>query len=382
MYIGVWPEYHVAKLVAKAHAKHSRSPSRHQPVESATQSADSWRSSRSASTAKSWISEVREGMNQAQFAKRVDIFNGHESSPCFRNFNIGPDQLPAACRNQSERRLATVRAQLPSLQPPRRRVSSTSPQQSVQWEKERQRSKPRLSQPPSTQEEKYPQDECMTIQNLPQAVSDFPLPAQGAARPPRLSRPCSRTTWQTPQAHCTTDSSACISLPAISDAAQGGSCAWRTHVGEACGLPRASGMLAESSMPLLQHVSEIGRPGGKRVEMGLMLASESTSELEGFHQEQERLHRFRTVAPTGGSGLPGVHANGIVPEISATTDSSFAGTCPEAQHPKPSARPSDAPATMPSQDEGVAFVLDPATEELIAWSQGLQLEDSFSPRSW
>jgi len=314
------------------------------------------------------------------FAKRVDVFKGHEPSPRFRNFNIGPDQLPAAWRSQSERRLAAVRARLPSLQHPQRRVSSSSPQQCLQRERGRQRSQPRLSQPPSTQEEEYPEHRSMTNQNLPQAISDFPSPAQGVGRPPQLSRPCSRLRLRTPQAHCTTDGSACISLPAISDAAQAGSCASRTRTGEARSLPKASGIPTEPLMPLLQEVSEISRPGGKHDILGLMLASESTSELEGFRRDKERLHRLQTIAPWGESGLPGVHADGRVPEILATTDSSVAGTHPKAQHHERSARPSGTPTTTPSQDEGVAFVLDPATEELIAWSQGLQLEDSFGPR--
>mmetsp|Transcript_95178 Transcript_95178/g.188563 ORF Transcript_95178/g.188563 Transcript_95178/m.188563 type:complete len:333 (+) Transcript_95178:144-1142(+) len=332
MYIGVWPEYHVAKLVAKAHSKHSRSPSQHRPVESATRSGDSWRSSTSAPTATSWISEVREGMGQVQFAKRVDILSGHEPSPRLRNFNIGPDQLPAACRSQSERRLAAVRTRLSSLQHPRRRASSSSPQQFVQQERQHQQSQPRLLQPPSPREEEYLRD-GKSDHSLPHAVSDVRSPAQAVGRPPRMNRPSSRPGLWTPQARCTTGDSTCVSLPAIRGAAQADSCASRTCMGDPCCLPKPSDIPIEAAMPLLRQASEVSRPGGK---------------------------------------------HGTVPQISETTDGSSTGVHPEAQ--QQSARPSDAPATMPSQDEGAAFVLDPATEELIAWSQGLQLEDSFGPR--
>jgi len=380
MYIGVWPEYHVAKLVAKAHAKHSKLPSQHQPMESASQSGDSWRSSTSASTTTSWISEVREGMGQAQFAKRVDIFKGHEPSPRLRSFNIGPDQLPAACRSQSERRLVAQKARLPSLQQSRGRISSSSPQQRGQRERQRPRSQPRLSQPSSSvQEDKRPQERSTTNQNFLQAVTDRSS-AQGGGRPPQWSRPCSRPRLRTSSAHTahsTTDGSACTSLPAIRDAAQPGSCSLRTHLGEPSSLSKPSDMAEEASMPSPQQVFEISHLGSNRSRPSTIPATESLSELEGFRQEKERLQSLQTVR----SQLHGIRADTMIPEPSATPDRLAAGAHPEAlHHHEAFAQPSDTPVTTPSQDECAAFVLDPATEELIAWSQGLQLEDSFGSR--
>eukprot|EP00929_Paragymnodinium_shiwhaense_P113591 TRINITY_DN81878_c0_g1_i1.p1 TRINITY_DN81878_c0_g1~~TRINITY_DN81878_c0_g1_i1.p1 ORF type:complete len:486 (-),score=60.67 TRINITY_DN81878_c0_g1_i1:86-1543(-) len=121
MYIGVWPELHFAKLVKAAQAGQVPSDGPHH------RSASSERSGRGqggsgCSTPRLRDSAARsdtDSLWQVPICRRVDVFDGHEHSTAQarRRHEIGPGDVHAACRSQSEKRRSQLekKANLPPL---------------------------------------------------------------------------------------------------------------------------------------------------------------------------------------------------------------------------------------------------------------------------
>eukprot|EP00927_Polykrikos_kofoidii_P067999 TRINITY_DN63412_c0_g1_i1.p1 TRINITY_DN63412_c0_g1~~TRINITY_DN63412_c0_g1_i1.p1 ORF type:complete len:460 (+),score=75.14 TRINITY_DN63412_c0_g1_i1:146-1525(+) len=115
MYIGPWPELHLAKLVAAVHAGEGpndvdstcRRSFSSEPPPSVGGGSQASRCSTPASTPCGKINPLF----QVPLVRRVDVFGGGQCGELLgagqvqRRFDIGPNDLPAACRSHSENRI-------------------------------------------------------------------------------------------------------------------------------------------------------------------------------------------------------------------------------------------------------------------------------------
>lgn len=137
MYIGVWPEYHLAKIVAQAEevGKAAKEGAAGPPPEDAA------------------AAFLGEALSQASICRRVDLDDGLPASD--RRFNVGPGQLSAVQRSSAEGRRKAAQASPatpagPCL-PPLARPASGSRSGSRAGGRgsgRRAHSQPRLWQPP------------------------------------------------------------------------------------------------------------------------------------------------------------------------------------------------------------------------------------------
>eukprot|EP00931_Biecheleriopsis_adriatica_P053682 TRINITY_DN31488_c0_g1_i2.p1 TRINITY_DN31488_c0_g1~~TRINITY_DN31488_c0_g1_i2.p1 ORF type:complete len:365 (-),score=62.89 TRINITY_DN31488_c0_g1_i2:26-1120(-) len=167
MYIGVWPEYHFAKLVAESEklaASDAGTPTSasHTPV-------------------------------LLPPCHRVDISrHSTEVAPSAARWSIGPEQLPASRRCESENRRQTPQAQAGRL-PPLPRASSSGPQRHGRAS-ERSHSRPRLFAPQLPQSSSSSSTPRAPVRSPPSAATTQSCssaassgPSTCAASPPRLA---------------------------------------------------------------------------------------------------------------------------------------------------------------------------------------------------
>lgn len=185
MYIGVWPEYHLAKLVAAKRAADEGPGPEPLPGGSPASGPPSQRrgSKTGCETPSSVTSCASDPIWNVPLVRRVDQLHTLEvpRRPS-RGFNIGPEELPAARRSRSEGRRGPGTPTPPAAAaggrlPPLRRAGREPGRPQQRSVVGRAASQPRTFQPP------------LPESNGGGSCSSLAGPAPPAAAPPQASRP-------------------------------------------------------------------------------------------------------------------------------------------------------------------------------------------------